>query len=233
MSETVQNLSVQEQVADLNAKLQKYQELSGKMWDTVLKKQGAKLGYALNQQLRGIAPARGQVRAEALARLKAGGGIKIRERVNRAIILKYGARSVIATRKVIFGKKGVGSVLRKGKRLNLQALMAQREINTRESGRGFLGVSARYPRELAKTNSALSKYGPVLSRAGVSVVGTEGEARFVWDSGDGELATSAASGLEKGKGQAAIARALRDTADDIQVYITRKLEERGEEAGLK
>lgn len=225
--------SIDSQVADLNDKLGKYQELSGKTWQDVMSKQGGKLGFALAAHLRGISPAKGQVRAEALARLRAGGGIKVRKSVEKAILIKYGARSIVATRQVVFGDKNRTFVKRQGKRLNLRALMVQREIAVRESGRGFLSVSARYPETLKSIQRAKSKFGPVLSTAGVRVLSTEAEARFTWDPGEGELATSAVAGLEKSKGRAAIALALRDTADDIQIYVVRKLEERRKEAGLK
>jgi len=230
MSET---LDTDQQLDALNAKLAQYQVLSRKSWPEVLAKQGGKLGFSLAQHLRGLAPAKGKVRAEALARLKAGGGLHIRPSVERAITFKYGARSRLSDRKVIFGSAGVTTIRKRGRRLNLRALMAEREISVRESGRGFVSVSARYPQTLRKVDKAKSRYGPALSEAGVTANDEGGQAKFTWDPSEGALAASATAGMSRPRARAVIALAMRDVSDDIGVYLSRKQAELQQKAGLK
>lgn len=214
----------------LNDAIRQYIRLSGKSAQEALKKQAAKLGYALKQELRGISPAKGSIRSEALARLESGGGIKVRPSVLRKIYQQYGARSLLSTQQVIFGKRGKTTTVRNGSRLNLWALAVKAEIGLRESARGFLGISASY-RGLTATleaeAQAFSKYGPVLSKAGFKPLpdNAGGAIEFEWNQDTSQLSGSAAEGITKEKGDAAINRALRNTLEDIEVYLERKLQE--------
>jgi hypothetical protein len=226
------NLSVSTEIMKLNQAVKRYQDLSGKNWEEALSKQGGKLAFSLSGGLKEIAPPKGLVRSERLAALKTGGGVKIRQRVRTAIFTKYGARSDIRTRRVIFGKKGVTSLTRNGgKRLNLQALMVQRELATRESGRGFLSVSARYPRTLGKQHTAKSKFGQVLSSANLKAANRNASLVFEWGA-TGALSQSAAQGLSKDRGQSVIARSLAAVTEDILIFVDRKVAEQTGRVGL-
>jgi hypothetical protein len=206
----------------LNEAIRLKQSLQKGLFSDALLKEGGKFAFALAQRLRGLSPAKGAVRAERLDALRSGEGVKIRKRVREAVLRKYGAHTDIVSRQTRFfsGKRSVAS---KGKkRLNLQALMVQRELNTRESGRGFLGQSARYPRILTKTSAAMSRFGPLLSKAGLQATDNVGILSFVWAGAAGELSGSAARGLSKPRARAEIASAADITRDDIMQYVRRK-----------
>lgn len=226
--------TIEAELSALQKKLRAYQELSGKTWEEVLSKQGGKLGFLLFQRLRGLAPAKGQVRAERLAALRHGEGIRVRQNArdwatNRTIST---ASSLRTRRGIQFRERTKAGGLKRNGRSWWQIAVA-REIAIRESGRGFVAVSGRYPRTLGREQAAVSRYGPELSRAGLIVTGQKGRAEFVWDPGTGHLAASAVHGLERPRGKAALALAVRDLSRDIDVYITRKTEERIGKAGLK
>lgn len=228
------SLSVEAQVNALNAKLREYQAASGKTWEDVLQKQGGKLGFLLFERLRGIAPRKGEVRAERLAALRHGEGIRVRQSAR-----DFATRHTLATaskersRKAsLLREKGRSGKLKAGGR-NWWQIAVAREIAIRESGRGFIAQSGHYPRSLGNEVVAASRFGPVLSRAGIQVAGSRGRAQFIWDPAEGELAAKAVAGLSKPKGRAMVALALRDLLEDIDVYVIRKQEERIGNAGLK
>lgn len=232
---------------ELGSSIRRYQQLSGKQPEDVLLKQGGKLAFALMQNLRGLAPEKGAVREERLQALKSGEGVKVRPRVRNAIMRKYSAATELATGKMVMVKGGnlLGSIVEgrvnnrskfhSGKgfkygRINLQALMVKAELNTRESGRGFLGVSARYPKILQRGQDAVSRYGVALSTAALNSTGDELE--FEWNSMKSELSGSAAKGITEPRGMAAVNAAIQQTIDDIEVYNNRKTQENLEKAGL-
>lgn len=220
-------MTIDHELDRLNSDLGEYQRLSGKTQDEVLVKQGGKLAFALRKELRGLAPVKGSIRAAALARLRAGGGVKVRESVRRQVLAKQGAAQTVDSRQFVFGKTGQATKLRKGRRLNLQALMVEAEINVRERGRGFLSVSSNIPRftgALTDLQRAYSRFGPILSQAGLHVLPDRRQLRFDWG-GFSQLSESAAVGLTKPKAQIAVARALQLTAQDIEIYLDRKLTE--------
>lgn len=233
---------VQHNLDRLNRGLREYRNLSGKPDAEILEKQGGKLGFALRQRLKGLSPAKGATTRERLAALKSGEGVRVRDRVATAVMAKHNVhggfgRYRIGRRRKIKGVAGlhetelVGSIVRKGKRLNLQALMVQRELKTRESGRQFLSISARYPRVLKKQQYAKSAFGPILSSAGISNDGAS--MTFHWDPKRNQLQGSAAAGLSKPRARAVIALALRDTATDIAAYNSRKNAENARKAGFR
>jgi len=224
--------AIQHNLREFSQRLITYVELSKLTPRDALAKQGGKFAYTSSQRLRGLAPSKGQIRTELLADLKAGYGVKVRPRVAAAIAAKYSARQDIASRRMQLGKKGKTTVASKGKRLNLQALMVRAEINTRESGRGFLGVSSRYPRVLKGFDYAFSKFRVRLSSD--ELLGDFNAARlqFEWGPKLSELSGSAGAGLTRPKANAAIALALRDTTADMAIYIARKHAENYRRAGL-
>lgn len=221
------SVAIQNELGLLNADLARYQEVTKKTPQEMLLKQGGKLAYALSHRLRFLMPAKGSIRSERLAGLKLGGGIKIRPAVQEMVMQKYGVRQTIDTRETIFGKRGVKSVLRKGKRLNLWALMAQREISLRESGRGFLGFSARFSGiGILKTVARqkwIDRFARTLAEAGLTVSQANGVLELAWQGG--VSAQRAAEGLLKPKAQEAIAAAIRDVRQDVNEYLARKARE--------
>jgi hypothetical protein len=227
------DLQINVEIEALNRALILYRDLTNKTPEDVLLKQGGKLGYAVAKHLRGLAPAKGEIRSERLAALKAGQGVHVRQRVRLRVMQKYGARIDVKSRGLIFGnsKNGKKSMVRKGgKRLNLWALTVQAELNTRESGRGFLARSSSFPKTLQDYQTAQSIYGPILSDAGLN--SDKDTLTFKWDPARSELASSAAKGLSRAQGEEAIAAGIADTRDDIKEYISRKLLENARKAGL-
>ena len=226
--------SVEQQIAALNAKLVRYQELSGKTWQEVVKRQGGNLAFALFQRLKDRAPKRGQVRAERLAALRHGEGIKVRDTAR-----KFATANTHATATNIRTKLA-SHYREKTRKGNLKAnarswwqVAVGRELSIRESASRFLSISAKYPRRLIESGRALTKYGSLLSRSRITVDKTGSKAAFTWDPSAGPQAENAAAGLDKPIGRAVIALALRDTLDNIEVYLVRKMEERQLEAGLQ
>ena len=217
-------MTIETNLEELNKSITEYARLSGKSIEESLQKQAAKLGFQLRQELRGIAPAKGSIRSQAEARLKAGLGIRVRPSVLRKVYQQKGARSLLSSGRTVFGKRGKGTT-RAG--ANIYALAVKAEISLRESARGFLGVSASYrglTSTLEREAKATSKYGPVLSKAGFKANPHGGEITFEWGESSG-LSESAAEGLNKPRGEAAVSRALEGTLEDIEAYITRKLQE--------
>lgn len=220
MSDTV---TIRHNLAQLNDTLVAYQRASNKTWPEVLAKQGGKLGYSLSRNLRGLAPARGEVRAEMLDRLRDGEGVRVRPSVMAEVLAKRKARTRLSDRAVVFGAgEGKSSTATKsGGRLNLTAMAVSREIAMRESARGFLGWSARYPRTLKKSDKAYSRYRRVLSSANIRVESDEKSVRFAWP-GDNPQSAGAVQGLNRDQSRAAIASSLEEVRSDTQIYIDRK-----------
>lgn len=230
------SIHVQSELGLLNADLARYQQITRKTPEEMLLKQGGKLAFALSQNLRGLMPGKGAIRAERLEALKARDGIYIRPSVRQQVLAKYGARQEISTREIVFGKRGRKSVLRKGgKRMNLQALMAQREINLRESGRGFLGFSARFS-GIGKMKPGwrqrwLDRYSRMLAEAGLTINRADGVLEFAWEKGPS--AKQAAEGLLKPKAQERIVQAIRNVRMDVEEYLARKTKENASQAFTK
>lgn len=212
-----------------------YRQAANVSVEDALRKQAPKLGYAMRQELRGLAPKKGSVRQERLAALKAGQGIHIRASVIKEMSQKYdvtpiGTAAMFRAR----GKKRAewsGYIIKGGKRLNVQALLVQKEINLRESGRGFTGQSSRFPAELANSGRSASRYGPTLGVMRFQTGGKGFEARLEWG-GFSELSDDAVHAMSRARGQAAVARAIRDVTDDIIPYLERKLNATAAQMGL-
>jgi len=241
-------LQVEVEAAALSRALARYRSETSKTTTEVLQRQGANLATFLRRRLTAIAPARGSIRRERLALLAdaagrsrgstKGLGVHIRPRIRAKVLAKYGAASDSGTRqltiqrgknrltysqRLAFGKAVKGRAP-KGtvKRLNLQSEMVKAELNLREQGIGFLGVSSRYPRRLQqKVAFARSKYGLFLSSLGINADGDT--LTMHWDGSRSELQASAATGLGKPKASAAIALAMRDTYQDINKHLADRL----------
>lgn len=222
-------VSIEHQLPRLNTALQLYVRATGKTVEDVLRKKGAQLGYALRQEFRGLMPVKGTVRSERLAALKAGEGVYIRPSVRKEMAEKYQiapAGGPALFRKRAGRKAYAGFTLIKGKRMNLQALAVQRELNVRESGRGFLAQSSRFSfaRQMSDLDKAVSRYGPVLAQAGFTTTTEGGMAQLKWG-GFSKLSDEAVKAMGRVKGQAAIARALKVVTEDMEPYLARHLGE--------
>jgi hypothetical protein len=222
-------LAIKHNLAEFNFRLAQYSRASGKDTATVLQQQGAKLGYTLRQEFRGITPAKGEVKAERLDALKSGEGIHIRQGVMKWLAAKYDIAPMGGA--ALFRRAGKGnykgSVTSGGKRLNLQALAVQAELNIREKGRAFLSVGARFQNATGGLtySKAFSRFNKQLSEAGFTPNSDGGVVAFKWG-GFSNLSDSAVQGMTRAKGQGAIARALKGRAADMKIYIDRKNAER-------
>ncbi len=209
-----------------------YGEASGKSEDEVVTKQAGKLAWAIYFGMRRIMPAKGAVRAERLAALKAGQGVHVRQSVYDEIGEKYGALP-IAEGKALFRRRGeiVGSVDRKGATLNLQALAVEKELNLRERARGFSAYATPRPdRDYANAvavsgeRGLLSRYGFVLSRYKLEL-GANVEHKYAelkWVGAKVSEFETAADVISKPKQQAIVNEAIEGATRDIMDYVKRK-----------
>jgi hypothetical protein len=219
-------MSAIEELDKLNSRLDDYVRLTRRLPEDAIAHQAQNFGLFLYLQLKNLRPGKGTVRAQALALLKTGRGIKVRPSVAARVAAQYQASSNVATRatQLRYRKKDVRSVLRKGKRLNLQALSVQAELNVRERGAGFLSISSRFPDEggeFSRSAFSQSVFGQRLAELAIKTETQGASARFVWGA-DGPLSLKAATGLSTPRAQKAIETALKLTREDMLVYIQRK-----------
>jgi len=215
----------------LEASLRQYALLSGKTEEETLLFQGRKLAFAVYRGLRALMPVKGSIRAEQLAALKnRSRGVKVRPAVQLDIASKYNAQSEVfggAETLIGRGKRLGRSVIKNGKRMNLQALMVERELAIRESGRGFSGYSV--PKNMGDVES---RYGFTLSDFTAALSQPVKEVVLRWLGKRSEFYSDAATALETSKQQKVLAQAIDEVNRDIGVYIQRKLQENASEAGL-
>lgn len=228
-------LDIQSNAERLAESIDEYRRLTGKGTVQILREKAARVSFALSSRLRLLAPAKGSIRQAAISRLRSGGGVTVRESVKRRVMERYGAASQVGTGRTTFlrGKKRVTSFRSRGESLNLQNLLVKAELSARESGRGFLGVSARYPKGFRGDGRALSKFGPALSEAVTKASDTTASLVFTWGGALSRLSAGAARGLQIDKAKQAVAEALEEVNEDILVYLARKNAENKAEAKLK
>lgn len=189
----------------LNRILADYRDVRGATDWKVLTKKGGQLAREMYFQLRAIRPEKGSIRAKALELLSQGKGIKIRAKIRQAVLV---AREAVLS----------GKAKRRGT-TNLGQMLVRREIATRESGRGFLAWSSRYPQTLPKEKEAVSRYGARLSTARVTVGADLSSAYVFWSGAGTDQAVSAAAGLEKPKALAAVSKAVAAVESDTAKYV--------------
>lgn len=227
------SLSVSHELGELKAAIGRYQELTKKSPQDVLLKHGGEFAYALNRRFRFLAPAKGSIRASRIAAMKGrGSGVFVRPSIRAKIFSQYGAHTDLASSQVRFfrGKgrvREVASVTRKGKSLNLQALAVQAELNLRESGRGFLGRSAKFDSLRDRLQGGgdsrwLDRYTRLLAEAGLRISQDNGTLTFTWE---GEAGSGAATAIMGAKGQQQLAAALQDARQNLEEYLSRKFPE--------
>jgi hypothetical protein len=210
-------IKVTTNLADLNKSLALYQTLSGLSSQDVLAKQGGKFARNLAVALRHRMMSKGGIREEALAVLKSGRMIRVRDKVRDQVDAKWSKTWAKKTAK--HEKSYWGDPLNEG--FNRQQELVRREIAVRESGRGFLSVSSRYPISVSQGMKAISRYSQALSDVGMKLGGDEQHVRFSW-SGLSRQGKGAARGLTAPKGIEAINEAINELREDIGLYTARK-----------
>jgi hypothetical protein len=211
--------TIEDNLQKLNEAIGRYIETSRKTPQEALVKQGNKFAFILRQHLRTMSPAKGQSKSEALARLKSRGGIYIRPSVRIAVAAKYNSRTDVATRKAMLGKRGKASVKSGGKKLNIQALAVKREINLRESGRGFLAHSV--PDAVGGYSQTSNRSGLILAQTGFSTDVDGASLVFRWKKPPGTQ-SDVTRGLSKTQQQDSMNSAIAETTEDIMIYLRRK-----------
>lgn len=218
----------------LNQLVAAYIPLARKAPAEALAKQGSKLTFELANRLTALTPAKGAITTQAISALHSGRGVKVRESVKLSVAGKMGARSRLSDRRVVFGKRGVTTTIRKGKRLNLQALMVKAELGLRERGRGYLPHVARIKgldQLGAAAEGAVSatskgiihrgRYAQRIADAGMMVNVDETSLTITF----GFSGSEAGDALSTPRSQAETAAAVDAVADDVAVYLARKFQE--------
>ncbi len=240
------------ELRDLQLVLQEYTRVVGKLPEEVISKKAKDFAFTAYAELRKLAPGKGSIRASLMARLKShSSGINIRESVRRAIASKYNAVQLVGMKGAHIRKDGktkagisiLGNLQRsitksrgrgRGKKImNLQALMAEREINVRESASGYLSVVALM-RGIAgiipgQRREFIGKAGQEMSSAEMTswkVADTDGSEITLTLGSPG--AQSAGEGMEKPRAQAALSQAVTVIIKDTREYLERKAVEAGQ-----
>jgi hypothetical protein len=227
----------------LQKTLRAYAEASGKTEQEIVAKKGKDLAQNILSGLKKLAPAKGSIRDANLAALRGGRGVHVRPAVLADIAGKYGAVTSVATGQnylnVRGGKTGRGKVIamapeieKDGKRMNLQALAVERELNIRESGRGFSAYAVPRPLQGSGIEDLVrdvnSRYDFTLSNYTLSVDAETKFALLHWVGRHNDLYSDAVEGLEKAKQETVLNEAVKETTDDTLKYVKRKL---GEDIG--
>lgn len=239
MDLTINNAEIQDAVDSLNSKLATYAYLARKSPDEVLLRVGEKLGFEWYKQLRKNAPEKGSIRSQNEAEMHQGRGIKL-SKASR----KFADKHSVATQSKLSTRKASG-FMEVNKRGNLKRnganwyqLAVKRELNLRESGRVFTAFAARYQnlkRKIAGTSrhriaNYFDRTRRFIAEAGIDITDDGGVMQFSW--GGGPSSDKAAAALKVPKNRQALKGALSAVANDMQVYIDRKLTESKRKAGL-
>lgn len=220
--------AVEANLEELHKGLALYVRASGLSFSQVLAKKSKQLGYALRDEFRSLMPGKGSVRSERLAALKDGRGVHVRESVYESIAEKYGALPLAGG---VMRWRTKGGTIRgsNNKGLNLQALAVQAELNLRESGRGFLGQSARFVgwpegNDVSAYSDvkAESRYGAYLAKAGLKQTGSGPEATLQWG-GFSAMSADTVKGISRTRGTRAVARAISAVTEDMIPYLASHL----------
>lgn len=220
-------------IEQLNAVLVRYAAVSRLTPQEVVAKQGIKLGHFLRAELAKLKPAKGSVREARLAAIKSGAGIKVREGAR-----EFARKKTVATASDIRTKKDAlfmestkrGNVKRNGR--TFWQIAVDRELNIRESGRGYLSLAGRM-RYADKAIISGSTYRIVdritreLGRAWMTVTDDGSALKFSYDN------PNIFEGLDRVKGKSAIQAAMKETELDILKYVLpRELKAAQKKAGL-
>lgn len=243
-------VTVETNLRAFNTTLAEYQRVSGLTTTQALTKKAADVAYRLSAILKGLSPAKGSIRSTMEGALRSGSsGIFIRPSIRLAVMQKYGAsvalsdkdkylaasketeRSVGAIKglSLRFGTKGKTKKTARmnGKSLNIQQLSVARELNMRESGRGYLSFAARMNLKGIADTKLIKFLGRVkqqVSSAGLDFNGNGQTLTMTYGgaTADNGQPVTVGTGMKKPKQQAAIAQALAEATADMRVYIARK-----------
>ena len=231
-------LQIESNLAELGPKLERYAQLRKMSVVDAVRKHSKEFTFFLADELNAFKPTRGSIKSSTLAWLKGRTkGVKVRPTIQFAVAAKYGARQDITTRRFQLQKRGKGSVLKGSKnnkrRLNLQALMVERELKARESGIGFISFASRQKglMEISPGSSFkwFAKFGQKVSESKFSLVAnTAGESIAKMEITYGGSETTLGEALQKPFAEAAISNALQRTSDNLQTYLDRKESESAE-----
>lgn len=236
------NLQVNTALEGLNATLADYAFLAKKLPEEVLAKQGTKLGFELANRLVLHKPGKGQVTADNLAALQSGArGVRVRPGLRSKIQDKLGLANRLTDRnrkrpQSVYGKSLRTQFVRKGKRLNFQALAVKAELSARERGGGYSAYVARVKGldQLGAATAGLvggsskniltrGRYNQLLASASLGVESDGASLTIKY----GSSGTGAGDALSTPEATAAIVDSINAVTDDIGVYMTRKLQEVG------
>lgn len=223
-------LTFQTNLDEFNAALTRYAALSSIGAAEAVAKKGADFGFRLSRKLLALAPKKGSVRADRLAALEAGGGIRIRKAAKEYADKKTvaSATNIRTRRGTLYREKTKSGRVKSGARSWWQ-IVVTRELNLRESGRGFSAFSARYKslsQQLAadrfgeQRRKIIDRYSRFLSEVGFKRDKDASTLTFRW--GGNESSGKLAASLQKPRQQAAIADALDESRADMMAYILRK-----------
>lgn len=220
-------VTFQSNIDAFNRALSDYLAVTKLSTQEATKKQAGNFALLLNRSLKRFTPSKGSIRKDRLSALKAGQGVKVRESVLKQVYEKLGVISDIKTKQLGVLRRGKfkRSVRSGGKRLSIQALAVKRELNLRESGRGFLPFSAqvrslisRLPIKQGDQRSILrDRANRYLTRIGFSVDEDNSTVSFDW--GLNKSSAQVAKTLNKPRQQQVIATALDQTRADMMDYI--------------
>jgi|GEM_PF-4028855 len=227
------DITVQTNLAAFNATLGRYATLVRLTPPEALAKQGHKLAFALRARLSTLKPAKGSTRADRLAAIKAGGGIRVRPGAFQfAKKRSMATASNISTRResIFMERTAKGNVKRNGR--SFWQIAVDRELSIRESGRGYLSLAGRmkWVDKLiidGRTYRVTDRINREVGRAGMKV--NQDGATLSLDYSNPAIV----EGLERPQGRKAISHSLADARADMLVYINRKLDEQAKKAGLK
>lgn len=225
------NVAFQTNLDEFNSALGQYVRLTKLSTQEAVAKKSADFAFRLSRALSTFAPKKGAIRAERLAALRSGQGVRVRPAVYDQVYKTKGLVQDVKTKRFGFAtrKRVRGSKMSGGKRLNLQAIAVKRELALRESGRGFLSYSTRLRSVIQEFairddvdvyRSILDKYKRFLSSVGFQTTADEAKMTFRWggNKSSGEIAKT----LQKPRQQRTIAQALDDSRRDMLEYIRRK-----------
>ena len=233
---SVDEVQLRKDVGQLAAKMAQYQAASRKSIPDVLRKQGGNLAIFLSSanrpgELKEIAPKKGVIRAQNLARLQSGGGIKISQKARRIVYQDRGIAQDVSTRRFVSTGRRGAAYKRGPISVNVQRLLVQNEISLRSRASGFLayGASARGVRRIqpGQTLRTTNRVGRFLADANM-VNGQNAASISLYENAAADLIR----GLSIPKARDAIHRAIAATIQDMDVYINRKQSEALKGAGL-
>lgn len=211
-------LTIQHNIADLNQTIRLYKELSGKSDHDILSKQVGKLAGNIRMAMKAIMRPKGWIREQMIARLKAGGRIKVRESIKKKVREKW--PEIAARMQRRHDKQFWGDTLNTG--LSMGQEMVKRELNMRERGRGVLRVSAMYPGTILKgVMRAEGRGGVILSEAGIKIGATISGGSIEWAGVQG-TPKEVAESFGRAKPKQALLSAIEATRADILLYTARK-----------